>query len=62
MNFEITQTGGTGMFVKYQMAAYLGIFAITMLLQFVSYFFESIADYRDEPGKREVISPAEQAA
>ena len=53
MNFEITQTGGVGMFVKYQMAAFLGIFAITMLIQFVSYFFESVADYRNEPGCRE---------
>lgn len=53
MIFEITQTGGVGMFIKYQMAAYLAIFAITMLVQFVSYFFESIADYRNEPGHRE---------
>jgi len=49
-NFEVTQTGGTGMFVKYQMAAFLGIFAITMLIQFVSYLFEAVADYRGEPG------------
>ncbi|MBC6443144.1 MAG: TRAP transporter small permease subunit [Rhodobacteraceae bacterium] len=53
MNFEITQTGGVGMFVKYQMAAFLGVFAITMLIQFISYFFEAVADYRDEPGHRE---------
>ena len=53
MNFEITQTGGVGMFVKYQMAAFLGIFAITMLIQFISYFFEAWADYRDEPGHKE---------
>lgn len=53
MNFEVTQSGSTGMYVKYQMAAFLGIFAITMLIQFVSYFFESVADYRDEPGRRE---------
>lgn len=53
MNFEITQTGGVGMFVKYQMAAFLGIFAATMLIQFVSYFFEAVADYRDEPGRRQ---------
>lgn len=52
-NFEITQTGGTGMFIKYQMAAFLGIFAITMLIQFISYFFESVADYRNHPGHRE---------
>ncbi len=56
MNFEITQSGTTGLFVKYQMAAFLGIFAISMLIQFVSYFFESIADYRDEPGHREVVA------
>ena len=52
-NFEITQTGGVGMFVKYQMAAFLGIFAITMLIQFVSYLFEAVADRRDEPGHRD---------
>ncbi|MGB0508219.1 MAG: TRAP transporter small permease subunit [Pikeienuella sp.] len=52
-NFEITQTGGTGMFVKYQMAGFLAVFAITMLIQFVSYLFEAVADTRDEPGKRE---------
>ena len=56
MNFEITQTGGVGMFVKYQMAVFLGIFAITMLIQFVSYFFEAVADYRNEPGHR-VLAP-----
>ena len=55
-NFEVTQTGSVGMFVKYQMAAFLGVFAITMLIQFVSYFFEAVADYRDEGGKREVAA------
>ncbi len=53
MNFEVTQSGTTGMYIKYQMAAFLGIFAITMLIQFVSYFFESVADWRDQPGRRE---------
>lgn len=52
MNFEITQQGATGMFVKYQMAAFLGIYAATMLIQFVVFFFEAVADYRGEPGKR----------
>lgn len=51
-NFEISQAGGNGMFVKYQMATFLAVFAITMLIQFVSYFFESVADLRDEPGHR----------
>ena len=43
LNFEITQTGSVGMFVKYQLAAFLGIFAISMLVQFVSYYFSSLA-------------------
>ena len=54
MNFEVTQSGSTGMFIKYQMAAFLGIFAITMLIQFVSYFLESVADWRGQPGHRQV--------
>lgn len=55
-NFEITQSGGAGMFVKYQMAAFLAIFAVTMMIQFIAYFFEAVADYRDEPGHRDVES------
>jgi len=53
-NFEVSQTGTAGMFIKYQMAAFLAIFAITMLIQFVSYYFEAVADARGERGKREV--------
>lgn len=49
-NFEVTQTGGVGMYIKYQMAAFLAIFAITMLIQFVSYLFDAYADFREEPG------------
>lgn len=56
MNLEITQSGPTGLYIKYQMAAFLGIFAITMLIQFVSYFLESVADKRDEPGHR-LVTP-----
>jgi TRAP-type mannitol/chloroaromatic compound transport system permease small subunit len=58
LSFEMTQTGGAGMFVKYQMAAFLAIFAATMLIQFVSYFFEAVADYRNEPGKRQITPVA----
>ena len=43
LNFEITQTGSIGMFVKYQLAAFLGIFAISMLIQFISYYFSSLS-------------------
>lgn len=49
--FETTQTG-FGMYVKYWMAGYLGIFAITMLIQFTGSFLEGAADYRGEPGRR----------
>ena len=52
MSFEVSQTGTVGMFVKYQLALFLGIFGITMAVQFVSYFMESIADYREDTGKR----------
>ena len=51
-NFEITQQGSVGMFIKYHMAVFLAIFGVTMLIQFISYFFESIADYKNEKGKR----------
>ena len=52
LNFEITQQGSVGMFIKYHLAMFLGIFGLTMLIQFISYFFESIADYYGEKGKR----------
>ncbi len=58
LNFEVTQTGGLGLYVKYEMAAFLGIFAVTMLIEFVSFFFEAIADARGEPGHRDVSSEA----
>ncbi len=54
LSYEVSQTGVTGMYVKYQMAAFLGVFAIIMLIQFVAQFFESVADLRDEPGRREL--------
>ena len=52
LNFEITQQGSVGMFIKYHLAMFLGVFGITMLIQFISYFFESLADYNGEEGKR----------
>ncbi len=50
--FETTQSG-FGMYVKYMMAGFLAIFAITMMIQFVAQFLEAIADKRGEPGARE---------
>ena len=52
LNFEVTQQGSVGMFIKYHLAMFIGIFGITMLIQFISYFFESLADYYGEDGKR----------
>ncbi|MCI4661260.1 MAG: TRAP transporter small permease subunit [Neomegalonema sp.] len=53
MNFEVSQSG-FGMYIKYLMAGFLGLFAISMLIQFSSYLLEGVADYRGDPGKREV--------
>lgn len=50
--FEVTQSG-FGMYVKYFMAGFLAVFAVTMMFQFVAQFFEAVADRRGEPGARE---------
>jgi TRAP-type mannitol/chloroaromatic compound transport system permease small subunit len=47
--FETTQTG-FGMYVKYFMAGFLGVFAVSMMLQFISSLFDSAADARNDPG------------
>ena len=52
--FEVSQAGNIGMFIKYQMAVFIAIFAGTMLIQFVSYLLESIADMRGGPAERNV--------
>lgn len=48
-NFEVSQSG-FGMYTKYLMAGFLAVFAVTMLIQFVSQMFESYADQRQDPG------------
>ncbi|MGF1553976.1 MAG: TRAP transporter small permease subunit [Paracoccaceae bacterium] len=55
--FEVTQAG-FGMYVKYFMAAFLGVFAVTMLVQFVAQFLDGVADRRGEPGARETHTEA----
>lgn len=52
LSFEVSQSG-FGMYVKYLMAGFLAIFAISMLIQFVGYMLSGIADYRGDPGGRE---------
>ena len=41
LSFEITQQGSSGLYVKYLMAAFLAIFALSMLTQFTSYFMKN---------------------
>lgn len=50
--WETTQTG-FGMYVKYLMAGFLAIFAVSMMIQFVASFFDAQADRRGESGHRE---------
>jgi len=56
-NVEVSQSG-FGSFTKYLMAGFLAVFAITMLIQFVAQLFEAVADYREEPGNREIDASA----
>jgi len=51
-NFEVSQSG-FGMYTKYLMAGFLAVFAITMLIQFVSQMFDAYADRRGDPGGRQ---------
>ena len=52
LSFEVSQSG-YGMYVKYIMAAFLIVFAVTMLIQFVSYLLYNIEQLRkrDEHGE-----------
>jgi len=43
LNFEVSQSG-YGLYIKYLMAVFLIIFAVSMLIQFVSFLLYSIAD------------------
>ncbi|MBO6757958.1 MAG: TRAP transporter small permease subunit [Roseibium sp.] len=52
LSYETTQAG-FGLYVKYLMAAFLGVFAVTMMIQFISYFLDAVADIREEPGGRD---------
>lgn len=51
VNIEISQSG-FGMYVKYLMAGFLAVFAVTMTIQFAGYFLQGIADHRGDPGKK----------
>ncbi|MDJ0951280.1 MAG: TRAP transporter small permease subunit [Alphaproteobacteria bacterium] len=49
LNFEVTQAG-FGLYVKYFMAGFLLVYALSMLVQFTSYFLSSVAVLIHEPG------------
>jgi TRAP-type mannitol/chloroaromatic compound transport system permease small subunit len=49
VNYEVSQSG-FGMYVKYLMAGFLAIFAVSMTIQFAAYLLDSLADHRGDPG------------
>ena len=55
LTLEVTQSG-FGMYIKYLMAGFLAVFAVSMAVQFTGYFLEGIADYRGDAGKRKLDS------
>ncbi|MGI9316754.1 MAG: TRAP transporter small permease subunit [bacterium] len=52
LSFEISQSG-YGMYTKYLMAGYLMIFALSMAIQFVSFFLTNMAQFVDDAGERD---------
>lgn len=50
--FETTQSG-FGLYVKYLMAGFLVVYALSMMVQFAGYFLSNAADLRGEPGGRQ---------
>lgn len=51
LRLEVSQSG-FGMYVKYLLAGYLAVFAVTMAIQFAAYLLEGVADYRGDPGRQ----------
>jgi TRAP-type mannitol/chloroaromatic compound transport system permease small subunit len=56
LSFEISQSG-YGMYVKYIMAAFLVVFSVTMMVQFVSYLMRNIAEIINpqDPAERQAM-------
>lgn len=55
LSFETSQSG-FGLYVKYLMAGFLAVFAVSMMVQFTAYLLSSIAELRGEPGKPKAAS------
>jgi TRAP-type mannitol/chloroaromatic compound transport system permease small subunit len=53
LGFEVSQSG-FGMYIKYLMASFLAVFGVSMMVQFAASLLESAADFRGEPGGREI--------
>jgi uncharacterized membrane protein len=51
LTFEIEGLGD-GLYTLYLMTVFMGIFATAMIIEFVSFLFDAVADYRQEPGGR----------
>lgn len=51
LSYEVTQNG-YGMFVKYIMAGFLMVYAVSMIIQFLSYFLSNSSVLLDEPDHR----------
>lgn len=47
-SFEVTQSG-YGLYVKYLMVGFLAVYAVSMIVQFCSYFLDHAATLRGEP-------------
>ncbi|SDU36455.1 TRAP transporter small permease subunit [Stappia sp. ES.058] len=57
LSYETTQAG-FGLYVKYLMAGFLGVFAVSMLIIFTAYLLEAAADIREDPGGRSMSGSA----
>ena len=58
--YEVTQSG-YGMFVKYLMAGFLLVYALSMMIQFISYFLQNAAILLREPGAK-LYQPEQEAS
>ena len=52
LTFEVTQSG-FGLYIKYLLAGFLMIFALSMLVQFMSYMLSNMATLLHEPGHKQ---------
>lgn len=59
--FETTQSG-FGLYVKYLMAGFLAVYALSMMVQFTSYFLSNLAELRGEPDDQQAASGAPHLA